>query len=43
MTGVTRIMDTVKGTTRTRSDPEGCAGGLLAIGGEEILYVSPTG
>ncbi len=36
--GVTRIMDTIKGTSTTRPDPEGCAGGLLAIGGGEILY-----
>jgi hypothetical protein len=31
-------MDTVKGTSMTRPDPEGCAGGLLAVGGGEILY-----
>ena len=36
--GVTRIMDTVKGTSVSRPDPEGCAGGLLAVGGGEILY-----
>jgi hypothetical protein len=36
--GVTRIMDTIKGTSITRPDPEGCAGGLLAIGGGEMLY-----
>jgi hypothetical protein len=36
--GVTRIMDTIKGTSTTRPDPEGCAGGLIAVGGGEILY-----
>ncbi len=36
--GVTRIMDTVRGTSTTRPDPEGCAGGLIAVGGGEILY-----
>ena len=36
--GVTRLMDTVYSTSVTRPDPEGCAGGLLAIGGGEILY-----
>jgi hypothetical protein len=35
---VTRIMDTVNGTSTTRPDPEGCAGGLIAVGGGEILY-----
>lgn len=36
--GVTRIMDTLTGNTTTRPDPEGCAGGLVAIGGGEMLY-----
>ncbi len=36
--GVTRIMDTVRGTSTTRPDPEGCAGGLVAVGGGEMLY-----
>lgn len=36
--GVTRIMDTIKGTSTTRPDPEGCAGGLVAIGGGEMFY-----
>jgi hypothetical protein len=36
--GVTRVMDTVKGTSTTHPDPEGCAGGLIAIGGGEMLY-----
>lgn len=36
--GVTRVMDTRTHTSSTRPDPEGCAGGLLAVGGGEILY-----
>jgi hypothetical protein len=36
--GVTRLMDTIAGRTINRPDPEGCAGGLAAIGGGEILY-----
>ncbi len=36
--GVTRIMNTIKGTSTTRPDPAGCAGGLIAVGGGEILY-----
>jgi hypothetical protein len=36
--GVTRIMNTVKGYAVNRPDPPGCTGGLLAIGGGEILY-----
>jgi hypothetical protein len=36
--GVTRIMNTVKGYAVNRPDPLGCTGGLLAIGGGEILY-----
>ena len=36
--GVTRVMDTITGTSTTRPDPDGCAGGLIAVGGGEILY-----
>lgn len=36
--GVTRILNTIKGTTTIRPAPEGCTGGLIAIGGGEILY-----
>jgi hypothetical protein len=36
--GVTRFMDTVTGHTINRPDPEGCTGGLLAIGGGEVMY-----
>jgi hypothetical protein len=36
--GVTRIMNTINATSTTRPDPEGCAGGLIATGGGEILY-----
>jgi hypothetical protein len=36
--GATRIIDTIKGASTTRPDPEGCAGGLIAVGGGEILY-----
>lgn len=36
--GVTRLMDTIAGTSVNRDDPEGCAGGLDAMGGGELLY-----
>jgi hypothetical protein len=36
--GTTRIIDTKTGHTSSRPDPEGCSGGLIAVGGGEILY-----
>lgn len=36
--GVTRLMDTATGHTVNLVDPEGCAGGLAAIGSGEVLY-----
>ncbi len=36
--GVTRVMDTIAGTSVKRDNPEGCAGGLEAMGGGELLY-----
>jgi hypothetical protein len=36
--GVTRLMDTATGHTINRPDPEGCASGLVAIGGGEVMY-----
>lgn len=36
--GITRLIDTVKNKTIERPDPEGCADGLIAVGGGEMLY-----
>jgi hypothetical protein len=36
--GTTRIIDTKTGHTSIRPDPEGCSGGLIAVGGGEMLY-----
>ncbi len=36
--GVTRLTNTTAGGSVSRPDPEGCAGGLVAIGGGELLY-----
>ncbi len=36
--GLTRLIDTAKDKTINRSDPEGCANGLVAVGGGEMLY-----
>ncbi len=36
--GVTRLIETLKNKTIERPDPEGCADGLIALGGGEMLY-----
>ncbi len=36
--GTTRLLDTKSGRKIDRMDPEGCTGGLTAIGGGELLY-----
>ncbi len=36
--GITRVVDTKTGHTVERNDPEGCGGGLSAMGGHELLY-----
>jgi hypothetical protein len=36
--GTTRLIDTASGRSFNRTDPEECAGGLLAVGGGELLY-----
>ena len=36
--GTTRLWDALTGHSLTRSDPEGCAGGLVAAGGGVLLY-----
>ncbi len=36
--GVTQLVDTVQKKTINRPDPEGCANGLIALGGGELLY-----
>jgi hypothetical protein len=36
--GTTRIIDERTRHSTNRTDPEGCAGGLLALGGGELLY-----
>lgn len=36
--GVTRLIDTKTGHRTDRPDPAGCTGGLIAIGGGEMLY-----
>jgi len=36
--GLTRLIDTKTGRSTDRPDPNGCAGGLRALGGGEILY-----
>lgn len=36
--GVTRLIETVKNKAIERVDPEGCAEGLIAVGGGELLY-----
>lgn len=38
MAGTTRLIDTVTNKTIERPDPEGCADGLIAVDGGEILY-----
>jgi hypothetical protein len=37
--GTTRIIDAATGRTINRRDPKGCAGGLVAVGSGELLYV----
>lgn len=36
--GLTRLIETIKNKTVERTDPEGCADGLIAMGGGEMLY-----
>ncbi|MFZ2050398.1 MAG: hypothetical protein WAU69_05640 [Solirubrobacteraceae bacterium] len=36
--GTTRLIETIKNKTVERPDPEGCADGLIAVGGGEMLY-----
>ena len=38
-TGTTRIMDARRGQWFSRRDPEGCAGGLVAVGTSDLLYL----
>ncbi|HEY4096875.1 MAG TPA: hypothetical protein VGM33_15245 [Baekduia sp.] len=38
MRGTTRIIDAQSGRTAQRPDPAGCEGGLVAVGGGELLY-----
>jgi hypothetical protein len=36
--GTTRLIDARTGRWSRRHDPEGCAGGLIAVGSEDLLY-----